>query len=77
MENSQNRWLLVEFLPIPTSIPGQQSTRAPEDINSKQIWATLKQSVITHFGDTGWGAVGSSLTSAFVYLRVLCLWFGI
>lgn len=73
MENSQNRWLLVKFLPI----PGQQSTRAPEDINSKQIWATLKQSVITHFGDTGWGAVGSSLTSAFVYLRVLCLWFGI
>lgn len=60
--SSQNRWLLVEFLPIPGPTPGQPSN-GQGDITSKQIWAALKQSVITHFGDTGWGAVGSSLTS--------------
>ncbi|KAI0788260.1 hypothetical protein C8Q74DRAFT_1367013 [Fomes fomentarius] len=74
MVRFKNRWLLVEFLPIPASIPGQQSTRAPEDINSKKIWATLKQSVITHFGDTGWGAVGSSLTIKYFSPRTnLCI----
>jgi ribonuclease P/MRP protein subunit POP5 len=46
---------LVEFLPLP--YPNQQSTA----LNSKQIYAALKQSVIVNFGDTGWGAVGSSL----------------
>jgi hypothetical protein len=51
----QNRWILVEFLPLP--YPNQQSTA----LNSKQIYAALKQSVIVNFGDTGWGAVGSSL----------------
>lgn len=30
-------------------------------LNSKQIYAALKQSVLVNFGDTGWGAVGSSL----------------
>ena len=34
-----------------------------DELSSKQVWAALKQSVITHFGDAGWGAVGSSLTS--------------
>ena len=51
----QNRWILVEFLPLP--YPNQQSTA----LDSKQIYAALKQSVITNFGDTGWGAIGSSL----------------
>lgn len=51
----QNRWILVEFLPLP--YPSQQSTV----LDSKQIYAALKQSVIVNFGDTGWGAVGSSL----------------
>ena len=52
----QNRWLLVEFISVgqnkPTTIP----------LEGKQIWAALKQSVLTNFGDTGWGAVGLSLT---------------
>ena len=40
-----------------------QPSRSPEEqTTSKAIWAALKQSVITHFGDTGWGAVGASLT---------------
>lgn len=52
---SQNRWILVEFLPLP--YPNKQQT----SLNSKQIYAALKQSVIVNFGDTGWGAVGSSL----------------
>lgn len=51
----QNRWILVEFLPLP--YPNQQSVA----LDSKQIYAALKQSVIVNFGDTGWGAVGSSL----------------
>lgn len=60
----QNRWLLVELLPVPVPTPGRASALQPQDeLTSKQIWAALKQSVITHFGDTGWGAVGSSLTS--------------
>ncbi len=60
----QNRWLLVELLPVPAPLPGRAPTGQPqEELTSKQIWAALKQSIITHFGDTGWGAVGSSLTS--------------
>jgi len=64
----QNRWLLVEFLPC--TAPGAgPAPSAPGGLNagdgetsSKHIWAALKQSVLTHFGDTGWGAVGASLT---------------
>lgn len=51
----QNRWILVEFLPLP--YPSQQSAA----LDSKQIYAAVKQSVIVNFGDAGWGAVGSSL----------------
>ncbi|KAH9930075.1 uncharacterized protein B0H18DRAFT_1083985 [Fomitopsis serialis] len=36
--------------------------RRDGETSGKQIWAALKQSVLTHFGDTGWGAVGASLT---------------
>jgi len=55
MVRFKNRWILVEFLPLP--YPNQQSVA----LDSKQIYAALKQSVIVNFGDTGWGAVGSSL----------------
>ncbi|RPD54809.1 hypothetical protein L226DRAFT_470957, partial [Lentinus tigrinus ALCF2SS1-7] len=69
----QNRWLLVEFLPVPAPNPGP-NTHAQDDITSKHIWAALKQSVITHFGDTGWGAVGSSLTIKYFSPRTnLCI----
>ena len=55
----QNRWLLVEFIPCSD---GQSTKRPANEINGKQIWSALKQSVLNNFGDTGWGAVGSSLT---------------
>ena len=31
-------------------------------LEGKRIWAALKDSVLHNFGDTGWGAVGLSLT---------------
>jgi len=55
MVRFKNRWILVEFLPLP--YPNKQSAV----LNPKQIYAALKQSVIVNFGNTGWGAVGSSL----------------
>ena|ERR1700722_16748891 len=33
-------------------------------LNGKHIWPALKQTVLDNFGDTGWGAVGLSLTCA-------------
>jgi len=33
-------------------------------LDGKTIWAALKHSVLTNFGDTGWGAVALSLTGA-------------
>jgi ribonuclease P/MRP protein subunit POP5 len=44
--------------------PNKQSTA----LNSKQIYAALKHSVIVNFGDTGWGAVGSSLNGTALLL---------
>ncbi|KAI0791195.1 hypothetical protein C8Q75DRAFT_805555 [Abortiporus biennis] len=69
MVRFKNRWILVEFIPCvsPTNsnnssilaVPGLISSN--NEITSKQIWSALKQSIIANFGDTGWGAVGSSL----------------
>jgi len=36
--------------------------RIPGHLEGKHIWAAVKQSVLAHFGDVGWGAVGLSLT---------------
>lgn len=55
----QNRWLLVEFIPCSEV---DASKRPTNGMNAKQIWAAIKQSVLHNFGDTGWGAVGLSLT---------------
>ncbi|KIM82313.1 hypothetical protein PILCRDRAFT_97507 [Piloderma croceum F 1598] len=59
MVRFKNRWLLVEFIPCSD---GQSTRRPANEINAKQIWSALKQSVLNNFGDTGWGAVGLSLT---------------
>ncbi|CAL1715861.1 unnamed protein product [Somion occarium] len=63
MVRFKNRWLLVEFLPCS---PGTNATTyqptAGNEMNSRQIWSALKQSVINNFGDIGWGAVSTSLT---------------
>jgi ribonuclease P/MRP protein subunit POP5 len=66
----QNRWLLVEFIPCSD---GQSTRRPANEINGKQIWSALKQSVLNNFGDTGWGAVGLSLTGMLVPFHPLTL----
>lgn len=57
MVRFKNRWLLVEFIPC-----SDGPLDARNQTNAKQIWSALKQSVLHNFGDTGWGAVGLSLT---------------
>ncbi|KAL5526719.1 POP5 [Sanghuangporus sanghuang] len=60
MVRFKNRWLLVEFIPFTSE---GVATYAPSDgLTGKYIWNALRDSVLVNFGDTGWGAVGSSLT---------------
>ncbi|TFK34567.1 hypothetical protein BDQ12DRAFT_726795 [Crucibulum laeve] len=60
MVRFKNRWLLVEFIPISqTNTPIKPGS---SQLDGKIIWNALKQSVLSNFGDTGWGAVGLSLT---------------
>ncbi|TFK50183.1 hypothetical protein OE88DRAFT_1713284 [Heliocybe sulcata] len=63
MVRFKNRWLLVEFIPCPQddALPSIRRT-SESNITSKDIYAAMKQSVLHNFGDTGWGAVGYSLT---------------
>ncbi|KAI0290400.1 ribonuclease P/MRP protein subunit, partial [Multifurca ochricompacta] len=44
-------------------------------ISTKDIFNALKQSVLFHFGDTGWGEVGASLAgvSSFLPSNHLCI----
>ena len=49
----QNRWLLVEFLPVDDGALV---------LSEKTIWAAVKQSVVHNFGDAGWGGIGVSLS---------------
>ncbi|KAF9459030.1 hypothetical protein BDZ94DRAFT_1269209 [Collybia nuda] len=56
MVRFKNRWLLVEFIPVGLSKP------ATDYLEGKHIWGALKQCILSNFGDTGWGAVGLSLT---------------
>ncbi|KAL4066710.1 Rpp14/Pop5 family-domain-containing protein, partial [Scleroderma citrinum] len=50
----QNRWFLVEFIAV--------SSDSSVALDGKQIHSALRQSIISNFGDAGWGAVGMSLT---------------
>ena len=52
-ESIQNRWLLVSLL--------TSNNEEHTDLNSKQIYNALKQSVLTNFGEVGWGCVAASL----------------
>ncbi|KAH6901214.1 hypothetical protein BKA70DRAFT_690788 [Coprinopsis sp. MPI-PUGE-AT-0042] len=65
MVRFKNRWLLVEFIPV-SSLGGstQPKVQPPHtnNLDGKLIWNALKHSIITNFGDTGWGHVASSLT---------------
>ncbi|KIM36084.1 hypothetical protein M413DRAFT_20638 [Hebeloma cylindrosporum] len=64
MVRFKNRWILVEFIPITqgTAQLGKSTVGSANSIDGKAIWSALKQSVLNNFGDTGWGAVGLSLT---------------
>ncbi|KAI6155417.1 hypothetical protein BKA82DRAFT_4078381 [Pisolithus tinctorius] len=56
MVRFKNRWFLVEFITV-----SPESSQQPS-FDSKQLYSAVRQSVISNFGDTGWGAVGMSLT---------------
>lgn len=63
----KNRWLLVEFIPLDQSKPTQSR------LESKQIWAALRDSIQENFGDVGWGCVSHSLTGGCIPLTVSTL----
>lgn len=66
---TQNRWLLVEFIPCAGSDGEKRATYAPsEGLNGKHIYTALRESMLHNFGDTGWGAMGTSLTGTSFYL---------
>ncbi|KAJ7355827.1 hypothetical protein DFH08DRAFT_690926, partial [Mycena albidolilacea] len=54
----KNRWLLVELIPAPNPNPNSSPTR----LDGQKIWAALRQSILSNFGDVGWGSVGLSIT---------------
>ncbi|KIK56141.1 hypothetical protein GYMLUDRAFT_76256 [Collybiopsis luxurians FD-317 M1] len=67
MVRFKNRWLLVEFIPTSSdasilSIPDPVKSSPQTNFDGKQIYAALKQSILNHYGDVGWGSVGLSLT---------------
>ncbi|KAG8969856.1 hypothetical protein FRC03_000102 [Tulasnella sp. 419] len=59
MVRFKNRWLLVEFLPYANGAVDQ--TIIP-DITDKQVFNAVRASVVLNFGDSGWGAVGNSMS---------------
>ncbi|KAH7884841.1 hypothetical protein F5I97DRAFT_1892718 [Phlebopus sp. FC_14] len=65
MVRFKNRWLLVEFIALsPETVsqaPSLSLAPTTTSLDAKQIHSALRQSVISHFGDAGWGKVGSSL----------------
>ncbi|KAF9048795.1 hypothetical protein BJ165DRAFT_1414495 [Panaeolus papilionaceus] len=85
MVRFKNRWILVEFIPITknpasgnndlgTAELGKPSNRGSTTLDGKKIWNALRQSVVSNFGDTGWGRVGLSLTvKYFAPMTNLCI----
>ncbi|KAI0290335.1 Rpp14/Pop5 family-domain-containing protein [Russula brevipes] len=64
MVRFKNRWLLVEFIRAASTTTSTSTAAHPSEeisISSKEIFNALKQSVLLHFGDTGWGEVAASL----------------
>ncbi|KAG2114821.1 hypothetical protein DEU56DRAFT_187026 [Suillus clintonianus] len=63
MVRFKNRWLLVEF--VETSTADTSADKEPlstRSLDGRLIYNALRDSVVTNFGDTGWGTVGMSLT---------------
>ncbi|KAF7298945.1 Ribonuclease P/MRP protein subunit POP5 [Mycena indigotica] len=58
MVRFKNRWLLVEFIAVVDS----STTATAPALDGQKIFAALRQSVLTNFGDVGWGSVGLSLS---------------
>ena len=54
-----HRWLLVEFI---------AAVNPTHPLDAKSIHNALKQSILANFGDSGWGAVGFSLTGQLPYV---------
>ncbi|KAF7314325.1 Ribonuclease P/MRP protein subunit POP5 [Mycena kentingensis (nom. inval.)] len=54
---TQNRWLLVELLPV-----ADANNTGPSPLDGQKIWQAVRQSVLNNFGDVGWGSVGLSLS---------------
>ncbi|KAF9000624.1 hypothetical protein BDQ17DRAFT_1426969 [Cyathus striatus] len=59
MVRFENRWLLIELIPVDVD---HMSRLRPSHLDAKTIYVALCQSVIYNLGDTGWGAMGLSLT---------------
>jgi len=53
----------VEFI----AVAGPSSS---EPLDAKAVHSALKQSILSHFGDAGWGAVGFSLTGLVIPRRL-------
>ncbi|KAG9313657.1 ribonuclease P/MRP protein subunit [Chiua virens] len=58
MVRFKNRWLLVEFISVSND---KDKSCTPSSFDAKHIYTALRQSVISNFGETGWGAVGGSM----------------
>ncbi|KAG2128677.1 uncharacterized protein EDB93DRAFT_1108922 [Suillus bovinus] len=75
MVRFKNRWLLVEF--IDTSMVDastEKESSSTQSLDGRLIYNALRDSVVTNFGDTGWGAVGMSLNvKYFSPLTNLCI----
>ncbi|KAF7299542.1 Ribonuclease P/MRP protein subunit POP5 [Mycena chlorophos] len=56
MVRFKNRWLLVEFMPV-----ADANSPSSPPLDGQKIFSALRQSVLTNFGDVGWGSVGMSL----------------
>ncbi|KAF5327718.1 hypothetical protein D9619_004663 [Psilocybe cf. subviscida] len=62
MVRFKNRWILVELIPVTHGRAQLGKPTTGNQLDGKAVWSALRQSVLTHFGDTGWGAVALSLT---------------
>ncbi|TEB31545.1 hypothetical protein FA13DRAFT_332720 [Coprinellus micaceus] len=62
MVRFKNRWLLVEFIPVDSNAKFKPLNKPAVALDGKIIWNALRQSVLSNFGDVGWGAVAPSLT---------------
>ncbi|KAG2147800.1 uncharacterized protein EDB93DRAFT_1226542 [Suillus bovinus] len=75
MVRFKNRWLLVEFVDTSTvDTSTEKESLSTRTLDGRLIYNALRDSIVTNFGDTGWGAVGMSLNvKYFSPLTNLCI----